>query len=88
MTATLTRHATAQAEAKGFDMAAVMAAVESPQITYPSGNHPGQERRIRGGLCVVYDPAREVVVTVYAHRVHTPIRPDQAVPVQRRRPRR
>lgn len=75
----ITHHAKQQARTKGVDPAALHAAAVDPDIRYPSRNHPGQERRIRGGICVVVDPATDTVITVYAHRIVTPLRPDQRV---------
>ncbi len=73
----ITHHAKRQAEAKGFAPRAVALAAQDPDVRYPSRNHPGQERRIRGGICAVVDPATDTVVTVYLHLVVTPLRPDQ-----------
>ena len=77
MSVALTFHARQQATAKGFSEQAVLLAAENPDVRYPSRNYPGQERRIRGGLCAVVDPARALVITVYQHHERTPLRPDQ-----------
>lgn len=77
MSVALTTHARSQAEAKGFTEEAVVLAAEDPDLSYPSRNHPGQVRCIRGDLCAVVDPARALVITVYLHHTVTPIRPDQ-----------
>lgn len=73
----ITHHAVAQARSKGFALRAVALAAKDPDLAYPSRNHPGQERRIRDGICAVVDPAQDIVITVYLHRVHSPLRPDQ-----------
>ena len=75
----ITRHATEQAAAKGFDLDDVADTAKFPHVAYPSLSRPGQERRVRSdlGLCVVVDPSTETIITVYTHCVETPRRPDQ-----------
>jgi len=70
-------HALVQASQKGFAPAEVLAAADNPQISYDNGRFPGQRRHIRNGLVAVVDPARQIVVTIYEHKVETDVRPDQ-----------
>lgn len=74
---TLTRHVVEQALAKGVPFLALVNTITSPTITYPSSK-PNQQRRVLNDLCVVVDEVRMVVITVYRHRIVTPLRPDQA----------
>lgn len=73
----MTHHCEAQAAAKGFTPEQVFAAAADADIRYASRNHPGQERRIRDGLCVVVDAATNTIVTLYVHCTETALRPDQ-----------
>lgn len=73
----VTRHAEAQAEAKGFDMAAVIRAAVDPSITYANGRYAGQMRHIRDGIVAVVDVRSRTIVTVYANVTETALRADQ-----------
>lgn len=73
----LTRHVKEMAARKGVPLVEVIRTVMEPDVTYPSRNHEGQERRVKGGLAVVVDPAKRSVITVYVHNEVTPLRPDQ-----------
>lgn len=73
----ITEHAKTQAQAKGWTAEQVYLAAVDPDVSYPSRNHPGQERRIRDGLVAVVDPVRDAVITVYLHCERTPLRADQ-----------
>lgn len=73
----ITRHAKDQAVAKGWSPKAVYLAAVDPDVRYPSRNHPGQVRCIRGDLVAIVDPDRETVITVYLNITRTPRRPDQ-----------
>jgi hypothetical protein len=73
----LSAHVVKQARDKGVDLAAVAECVDNPSTSYPSGRYPGQERRIRGDICVVVDPAAKKAITVYLDRVETDLRKDQ-----------
>lgn len=70
-------HATRQAQMKGFDQTDVLAAANTPTITYPNRKYPGQERHIGGRIVAVCDPTRQVVVTVYENVRETAPRADQ-----------
>jgi hypothetical protein len=66
----LSRHALERAEARGFTEAQVLAAVEDPDLTYPSNprEHPtGREHRQRGRVVAVYEPATDTVISVLVH---------------------
>lgn len=73
---TLTRHAGLQAMRKGISLDAVLKAANDPSVTYEH-KVPGQHRHIRGGIVTVVDRGKEVVITVYANVVETPLRQDQ-----------
>jgi len=73
----LTAHAQRVVEDKGFDPEAIRAVWENPAVTYPSHRHPGQHKRIGGGLCLACDDATGVVITVFVDHEVTPLRPDQ-----------
>jgi hypothetical protein len=73
----MTAHAQRVVEEKGFDPEAVQAVWESPLVTYPSGRHPGQHKRIGGGLCLACDDATGRVITVFVDQEITELRPDQ-----------
>lgn len=73
----VTRHAEAQAKAKGFDMTAVIRAAVSPSITYANGRYEGQMRHIRDGIVAVVDTRSRTIVTVYANVTETALRADQ-----------
>lgn len=72
-------HLKQQAAAKGISPAAVDAAAHSPDITYESHQHPGQWKHIsiEHGIAVVVNYERRTIVTVYRHKVETPLREDQ-----------
>lgn len=73
----LTHHAKGQAAAKGLSIEAVLEAANDPSVTYANGRFAGQMRHIRGGIVAVVDPAKRVVITVYANVVETDARADQ-----------
>lgn len=73
----ITDHAKAQAAAKGWSLDQVYQAHVDPDICYPSGRFPGQQRHIRDNLVVIVDAARNMAVTVYENVVETELRPDQ-----------
>lgn len=73
----VTRHAAAQAAAKGFDMRAVVRAAVEPTVTYANGRYAGQMRHIREGIVAVVDTRTRTIVTVYANVVETDLRADQ-----------
>lgn len=64
---------------KGFDPHAAIATLKNPVEVYPSKSHPGQWRVTGNGLCIVGKPEGQefVLITVYADRIVTPVRPDQ-----------
>ena len=76
---TLTRHALVTAQQKGFSLTTIRRVFSSPSEYYPSGSHPGQYRMTGHGLCLVGKPDGDtfVVITMYADRIITPLRPDQ-----------
>lgn len=73
----ITDHAKAQAALKGWSLDDVFQAHVDPDICYPSGSHPGQQRHIRNDLVVVVDAKRNTAVTVYLNVKETDLRPDQ-----------
>lgn len=75
--ARISDHAKAQAEAKGWSLHDVWLAHVDPDVRYPSGRYPGQQRHIRGDLVVIVDEARNKAVTVYLNVKETDLRPDQ-----------
>lgn len=75
--ARITTHAKEQAAAKGWTLDEVFRAHVDPDIAYPSGRFPGQQRHIRDGLVVIVDAARNMAVTVYENVVETALRDDQ-----------
>lgn len=75
--ARISDHAKAQAAAKGWSLADVYQAHVDPDICYPSGRYPGQQRHIRGNLVVIVDVRRNKAVTVYLNVEETELRPDQ-----------
>jgi hypothetical protein len=74
-----TSHALRTILAKGFSPDTVKATFANPTEVYPSRSHPGQFRVTGNGICLVGKPEGEnfVLVTLYADRVVTPVRPDQ-----------
>jgi hypothetical protein len=71
-------HAAKMAATKGFSERDVLDAANNPTHTYENGRYAGQMRHVRGNLCVIVDPIRRVIVTVYANTVETALRGDQA----------
>jgi hypothetical protein len=65
--------------AKGFEPAAVVATLKDPAEVYPSKSHPGQFRVCGNGVCIVGKPEGDkfILITLYADRIVTPVRPDQ-----------
>lgn len=72
-----TVHSLRQIESKGFSRQDIIAVAQRPDISYESHRHPGQMKCIGRGLCVVVDPARAQIITVFLHMVDTDLRPDQ-----------
>lgn len=72
---------------KGFDPRAVVAALKNPVEVYPSRSHPGQIRVTGNGVCIVGKPEGDdfILITIYADRVVTPVRPDQLNTAEGRR---
>lgn len=64
---------------KGFAGETVIATLKNPTEVYPSRSHPGQWRVTGNGICIVGKPDgdRFVLITIYADRIVTPVRPDQ-----------
>jgi hypothetical protein len=74
---TISKHAAQQAEQKGWTLAEIYAAANSPVITYQNGRYPNQMRHIRGDVVAIVDPKAQRIITVYKNVVETPLRPDQ-----------
>lgn len=74
-----TAHFLKTLRSKGFDAAAVVATLKNPVEVYPSKSHPGQWRVTGNGVCIVGRPEGEdfVLITIYADRIVTAVRPDQ-----------
>lgn len=74
-----TAHFLKTLKSKGFDPRAVIATLKNPVEVYPSKSHPGQWRVTGNGVCVVGKPEGNefVLITIYADRIVTPVRPDQ-----------
>lgn len=72
---------------KGFDPQAVVDTLKNPTEVYPSRSHPGQFRVTGNGVCIVGKPEGDVfhLITIYADRVVTPVRPDQLRTAEGRR---
>lgn len=75
--ARISDHCKAQAAEKGWTLDEVYKAHIDPDICYPSGRFPGQQRHIRDNLVVIVDAARNIAVTVYENVTETALRPDQ-----------
>lgn len=73
----MTAHAQRVVEEKGFSSEDVQAVWRSPLVTYPSNRHPGQHKRIGGGLCLACDDVTGRVITVFVDQEITPLRADQ-----------
>lgn len=73
----LTLHLLKQAQAKGFNIKDVYAAIDNPSIRYQSRRKVGQERRIRNGIVVIVDTLDNCAVTVHVHEALTERRKDQ-----------
>jgi hypothetical protein len=82
-----TAHFLKTLKAKGFDPAAVVATLKNPTEVYPSRSHPGQFRVTGNGVCIVGKPEGDqfVLITLYADRIITPVRPDQLKTAEGRR---
>lgn len=74
---TLGRHLVEQARTKGFDMTDVINTIDTPDETNDNRLHPGQQRHMRGDICVVVDPATRTAITCFANWVATAPRDDQ-----------
>lgn len=72
---------------KGFDPQAVVNTLKNPTEVYPSRSHPGQWRVTGNGVCIVGKPEgdRFILITIYADRIVTPVRPDQLLTPEGRR---
>ena len=79
MQCTLTKHAVKVAVDKGFSLSTIKSCYRNPNEVYPSALYPGQWRIAGSGLCLVGRPEGDtfVVITMYADRIITPLRPDQ-----------
>jgi len=77
MNPTPTAHFVRQAQSKGFTAQETWLAMTEPHITYPSGQYPHQERRIRNDVVCVVDTITNQAITVYKNVVETDLRPDQ-----------
>lgn len=75
----LTRHASEQMEAKGFDLDSVTYTFENPKSVYPNKKFAGQFRVTGSGICLIGKPLGNdfLVFTIYEDGVMTPPRPDQ-----------
>lgn len=73
----ITRHALAQAKAKGFAVQSVILAAAAPSVTYANGRYAGQMRHIRDGIVAVVDIRTRTIITVYANVTETALRADQ-----------
>lgn len=62
----ISRHAERRMSEMGLEWEEVEAALEEPELTYPS--EFTRRMAVRGRLAVAYDPADHVVVTVLWHR--------------------
>ena len=83
----MTNHAKAQIQSKGFDLSKIEQVYTAPAKVYPSGKrYPHQHRIVGKGLCLVgeFKNGQFCLVTVYKDRVVTPPRPDQLDTVQGR----
>lgn len=79
----ITDHAKAQAAAKGWSLDDVYKAHVDPDICYPS-RYDGQQRHVRGDLCVIVDARRNKAITVYLNVKETDLRPDQIAKGERK----
>lgn len=77
MNVKMTKHALVKITENGWDPKVVHECYNNPTVVYPSRNHPGQERRIGGGMCLAVETATGIVVTAYVHQVATGLRKDQ-----------
>lgn len=75
----LTRHASQQMEAKGFDLETVEYTFGNPENIYPNKKFAGQFRVTGHGVCLIGKPmgGEFLVFTIYEDGVMTPPRPDQ-----------
>ena len=72
-----TKHVMDTIKTKNFKVEDVQEVLRNYDIRYPSNSHPGQEKFIGRGLCVVVDMERKRVVTVFKHFEITDLREDQ-----------
>lgn len=73
----ITAHCRKQAALKEIGIDKIEAAFHEPETEYPSGSHPGQVRKVRGGICIIVAEDLTTIVTVYLHCIQTELRPDQ-----------
>lgn len=73
----ITTHAERTIESKGIALEDVEAVWMEPELTYPSERYPGQHKRIGRGIVLCCEDSTGKVITVFAHMVDTPLRPDQ-----------
>lgn len=74
-----TQHFITTIKSKGFGADTILATLTNPAEVYPSKSHPGQWRVTGNGVCIVGKPegGKFFLITAYADRVVTPVRPDQ-----------
>ena len=77
----MTSHARKVMAEKSFSPTVVVMTLRNPSEVYPSGNHPGQFRITGNGICLVGKPEGDtfVIITMYADRIMTALRPDQII---------
>jgi hypothetical protein len=75
----MTAHAVKVMHEKAFSPDDIAATLRNPSEVYPSRNHPGQYRITGNGVCIVGRPegGTFVIITMYADRIMTALRPDQ-----------
>jgi hypothetical protein len=74
-----TGHFVKTAKDKGFTADQIISTLIEPTEVYPSRSHPGQFRVTGNGVCIVGKPEGDkfTLITIYADRIVTPVRPDQ-----------